>query len=182
MTEITAAPQQCEKGQLPVLASASPRVLHKSPGASASAVFLCDAHHQWGTWHCRSGKVLNEISNQLDVTRFLLFSGSPGQHSLTRTSPWEKQLVDLELCSGITVSEGKEKTDNQQQGIFLWVRIISMPCFVLFCRLYFLIQQWFSQRYYLSLTTSPATFPLVPFLRSMACTLMPLNTGEGVTF
>ena len=49
MPEVTAAPYQREKGQLPVLASATLYALQKSPGASASAgVFLCDAHHQLG--------------------------------------------------------------------------------------------------------------------------------------
>lgn len=183
MPEITAAPYQREKGQLRVLASTVLNALQKSPGASASAgVFLCDAHHQLRIWQCRSRKVLNEIPNQLNLIRFLLwlFSVSPGWHPVTsrRASPWETQLIDLEVCSGITVSQGKEKQiSNNRAFFFLFRWIINMQCFVLFYKLCFLTQQWFSWRYHLPLTTSPALFPPAPFPSLTACTLMPLNIG-----
>lgn len=119
MPEISAAPYQHEKGQLPVLASAQLTVTQKSLGASAgTGIFLCDAHHLPGTEHCRSAKVFNEI-NRIYSDFCCGFFQQAGWHPLIAgwASLWEAELEQKSVVLSLYHTERKSK--KHQKGTFI---------------------------------------------------------------
>lgn len=79
--EVTAAPYQREKGQLPVLASAQLTVTQKSLQASAGAgVFLQDAPHLSGIGRCRWQRSLMKSTEFNQTFAVAFFSKLDGTH------------------------------------------------------------------------------------------------------
>lgn len=180
MPEISAAPYQPEKGQLPVLASTQLTVTQKSLGVSAGTEgFLCDEHHLSGKGHC---KVFNEINRIYSDFCCGFFQQARWNSFIAGwASLWEAELVEPEVCNVITASHRKEKQKSIKKVLLFPCSVKLLRYNVLSCSTndIFSASSDFPKE---TIYIRPSHFPLALFPSSAACTLMPLNIGKGNTF